>query len=133
MVYYCWQCYAEADAPSGSCRRCGGRVEAPAQATYVERLLWALDHPLAERQMIAAKVLGRRRERAAVEPLRAIALTAPDPYLAAQALESLIEIEGRETLREMLLELSSSAPAQVRKVARAHSQGGGRGGRGDYR
>jgi hypothetical protein len=67
--------------------------------------------------MIAAEVLGRRRERSSIVPLRSLVMTSTDPYLAAQALESLVEIEGAEVLHDFLLELSTSAAVQVRNVA----------------
>jgi hypothetical protein len=69
--------------------------------------------------MIAAEVLGRRRERSAVPSLRSLAIGFSDPYLAAQALESLVEIEGADASRDLLLELASSGPVQVRRVARS--------------
>lgn len=51
--------------------------------------------------MTAAQVLGERREIRAVEPLTALVHDA-DPYLAAQALQSLVLIVGADELRNRL-------------------------------
>jgi hypothetical protein len=117
MTYYCWRCYGENDRARGVCPHCGGEIEAPSGTQYVDRLLWAFRHPLPERRMIAAQVLGRRREHRATEELRRPAVTTDDPYLAAQALESLIAIEGAENLVELLTDRAEQGPVAVRRVA----------------
>lgn len=58
LTYYCWSCYRPAQVASGPCERCGGPSEAPPDADYADLLVWALDHPLAERRLLAARVLG---------------------------------------------------------------------------
>ncbi len=70
--------------------------------------------------MIAAQVLGQRREPAAEEPLRAL-VRDRDPFLAAQALHSLIAIVGVAALTGEVLEplARSGAPAVNRVALRA--------------
>jgi HEAT repeat protein len=116
MMCYCWHCYAENDRSSGPCEQFGRPVESPCETTYVEQLVWALRHPLPGRQMMAAQILGDRRERAAVEPLRELVDTG-DPYLAAQALRSLVAIVGPEPERPLLEQLARSGPPAVAGVA----------------
>jgi hypothetical protein len=117
LTYYCWQCYGENPRCGGICTKCGGRIEAPAGTPYVDLLLWALGHPLAERQMTAARVLGELREPRASAALRELAIGARDPYLAAQALESLIAIEGPDSLVALLCDRVVKGPIPVRRVA----------------
>jgi len=119
MVHYCWHCYGANDAATGQCRHCGDPIEPPAGTTYADQLLWALAHPLVERRMVAARVLGERRERRAIPELRELALTQGDPYLAAAALHALVSIEGPQRLRELLERLAAKGPPQVREAASA--------------
>lgn len=117
MTHYCWRCYAANERPRGRCVQCGEEIAAPSKADYVDLLIWALQHPLPDRRMLAAQVLGRRREPRAREPLRKLALTTTDPYLAAQALDALVAIDGAEAHRKLLERLLVTGPAVVRRVA----------------
>jgi HEAT repeats len=114
--HYCWHCYAQNPAATGWCVRCGNRIEAPAEISYADRLIWALHHPLPGRQMMAAQILGERRERSAVLPLRELVNHA-DPSLAAQALQSLVLIVGVDGARDLLEPLAASGPPAVANVA----------------
>lgn len=116
-THYCWRCYAANPEPAGRCRSCGGAVEQPATATWTDQLIWALGHPLPGRQMIAAQILGQRRELRAAAPLRALVGTA-DPFLAARALDSLVLIVGAAPLRDLLDELARTGSPVVSYVAR---------------
>jgi hypothetical protein len=53
-----------------------------------------------------------------VPALRAAVQIGKDIYLRAAALESLIAIEGAETLRPWLNEISRTGPVTMREVAR---------------
>ena len=118
LTYYCWHCYGKNRRASGRCEHCGEEIPAPAGASFEERLLWALGHPLAERRLAAVHALGTRRTEAASGPLREL-VSDPDPYLAAAALEALVRIDGPDRHRTLLEELRVSAPAPVRAVARS--------------
>ena len=115
-TYYCWHCYARNSEATSACRVCGESIESPPATSYTDQLIWALGHPLAGRQMIAAQILGQRRERAAERPLREL-VERGDPFLAAQALHSLVLIVGVDDLRDLLQALVGSAPPAVSRVA----------------
>jgi hypothetical protein len=117
LTYYCWRCYAVNGRPRGACVGCGGEIAAPAEADYVDRLLWSLRHPLPDRRMIAAHVLGRRRELRARQPLLELAVDQSDPYLAAQALSALVAIDGTAIHRKLLERLAVTGAAMVKRVA----------------
>ena len=116
-TYYCWHCYCPNSSPAGSCVECGRDIEQPPGTTWTDQLLWALGHPIPENQMMAAQILGERREIAAADPLRAL-VESCDPYLAAQALRSLVSIVGAAAIADDLLQpLADSGAPAVRRVA----------------
>ena len=116
-TYYCWRCYGANRVPVGACASCGRPIEKPPETSYVEQLIWALGHPLPGTQMIAAQVLGERGEPAAAGPLRALVQDAADPFLAAQALRSLVSIAGVDGTRDLLEPLAKSGAPAVQAVA----------------
>jgi len=117
LTYYCWQCYAANDSPRGPCAECGEEIAPPQGTDYVALLLWALDHPLAERQMVAARTLGHRREPRARPPLLRLVTGAGDPYLGAEAVRALVAIDGVEQHRQLLEKLARSGSVVVRRAA----------------
>ncbi|HEY7261641.1 MAG TPA: HEAT repeat domain-containing protein [Trebonia sp.] len=117
-VFWCFHCYAVNDHPRGPCAACGQPVESPGGLTWTNGLIWTLRHPDADRALLAARTLGRLRARESVPALRAAAETGPDVYLRAEALRSLIAIEGTELLRPWLEGLCRDAPFMVRDIAR---------------
>ncbi len=119
LTYYCWHCYAENADPTGACAQCGNEIGAPPGTDYVQMLLWSLGHPVGSQQMIAAQVLGQRREPQARSALRELALDRTDPYLAATALAALIEIDGPSAHRPLLAHLARAGAPVVRVVAEA--------------
>jgi hypothetical protein len=117
-TFYCWYCYSETSRPNGACAACGEEIEGPGDADYGDRLLWALRHPLLDRRLLSATMLGVRRETRAVEPLRALLSTENDPYLAAAALKSLVQIDGVDQCRDVLDHAIEAGPAPARRAAR---------------
>jgi hypothetical protein len=92
-------------------------VQFPEGLTYEDRLVWALHHPDGDRAMVAAQILGQRRAAVAAPALRAVATDGGDPYLAAEALRSLIAIEGSDQIRELLDEPAACDSFMVAGVA----------------
>lgn len=117
LTYYCWRCYGQNPHARGRCAHCGEESAPPEGVSFDERLLWALDHPLPERRLTAARTLGRRRLEAARPRLREL-VSDPDPYLAAAALEALVTIDGSEEHRALLDEARGGGSAPVRAAAR---------------
>ena len=117
-MFWCFHCYALNDYPSGPCSTCGEPVEAPASLSYIEGLIWALRHPDGDRALVAAQTLGRLRAHEAIPALREAVEAGSDIYIRAEALRSLLAIEGVESLRLWLDALSRDAPFNVRGIAR---------------
>lgn len=117
-MFWCFHCYALNDHPTGPCDKCGEPVEAPSGLSRAETLIWALDHPDGDRAVLAARTLGRLRARESVQALHETARVGKDIYLRAEALRSLVAIEGAEALRPWLEQLSIAGPSNVRAIAR---------------
>jgi HEAT repeat protein len=116
-TWYCWHCYAKQDRePSERCSQCGGSPRAPADATFSDKLLWALGHPLVERRVIAAAALGERQEPRALARLKAMAAD-PDPYLALAAVRALAYYPEEDVVVTMR-DVAEHGPAPARRVAR---------------
>jgi hypothetical protein len=115
---YCWGCYGLNEAARGRCRWCGQPIEEPPGTSFVDRLVWALHHPLHDRRILAAKALGERREAGARGALRTVIDEGDDPYLAAEALRSLLLIDGAAAHRDLVERLSGQGSVPVRAVAR---------------
>jgi hypothetical protein len=122
MNHYCWRCYAVNKKPRGTCVECGGEIAAPTGTSYAELLVWELGHPLPDRQMLAAQVLGKLRDARARVPLRELASESADPYLAAQALQALLAIDGAAVHRPLLEQLVRVGAVPVRAAAAAALQ-----------
>ena len=117
LTYYCFHCYGKNDRPAGPCAHCGRPIEAPSDASYADLLNWALHHPLPDVATRAAAILGQRREPSAVSVLQELACQDHDPFLAAQALRSLIAIQPSEVVRPLLERLAVAGSVPVRAVA----------------
>ncbi len=118
LTYFCWTCYQPGSGSAERCPHCGGPVHPAADVDYTARLVWALHHPLADRRLLAAQLLGQRGDHAAIEPLRRIVAEAPDPYTTAAALESLVALTGLESNRPLLAHLTARGSVPVRAAAR---------------
>lgn len=122
-MFWCFRCYALNDHPRGPCDACGEPVEAPAGLSRIDILIWALRHPDGDRAVLAAGTLGRLRAREGVPALHAAVEASGDIFLRAEALRSLIAIEGVEPLRSWLAKLARVPPVNVQDIARQALEG----------
>jgi hypothetical protein len=116
LTYHCFNCYGTNSTGSGLCRHCGREIAPPPEASYDDRLVWTLHHPDPDRAITAARILGDRGATSAAGALKEVVRDPPDPYLAVQALRSLIRIEGVGEIRDLLEEVAdadSFLPARV--------------------
>ncbi len=74
--------------------------------------------------MIAVQILGQRREPTAEQALRALVRDG-DPFLAAQALRSVVAIAGVHGARDLLEPLARSGAPAVQAVALQALRDGG--------
>lgn len=117
-VFWCFHCYGLNERPSGPCVHCGKPIGAPADISVEDQLVWSLGHPDSDRALLAARRLGVLRAVGAAPALWRVVEKGRDPYLAAEALRSLVLIEGSERVRSWLEPLAETAPLLVREAAR---------------
>jgi broad specificity phosphatase PhoE len=89
----------------------------PAGLSKADRLVWTLGHPDGDRAILAARALGRLGAHRAVPALRLVVETSADPYLAREALRSVLAIEGADTMHAWLVDLAGHAGFMVRQIA----------------
>lgn len=118
-MHWCFHCYGVNAQAQGACVHCGQWIEAPRGESFEQRLIWALEHPDGDRAILAARTLGVRRVREAIPGLRRLVTAGKDPYLAREALRSVIAIEGVDPLREWLLDVAAGESSMLSAVARA--------------
>jgi hypothetical protein len=114
MTWFCTECFEEINAPGQRCPSCGALVEDDLQS-YEDKLVRALNHRLPDRQVLAARILGRLRSRAAVPGLADLAVDDKDPYLAAEAARALALIEPDHPV---VRRLGASGPLLSRTAVR---------------
>jgi hypothetical protein len=121
VQWYCPDCFAEVVQQTGHCPRCGADLANPA-IDFEEQLIRALQHPLPDRRLLAAQVLGQRRARRAVPHLIGIVHQADDPYLVAEATVALARI-GEPAGLAVVDQMARQGPAVARAAARAALRG----------
>jgi hypothetical protein len=119
LIYYCWCCYGRNERGTGPCARCAGEIAAPPNTTLTRRLLWATRHPDPDVAIMATRRLAAVRATDAIPSLRSLITDPPDPYVAAEALRTLIELSGTEAEHAFLVRLAESGPALLRSLARS--------------
>ena len=117
MKFYCPKCWEINEWERKTCARCGAPLRGHEGETYVQKLIWALNHQEATTALRAATILGDLRapeaEGALVEVLGNPEM---DPYLRAAAARSLGSI-GDERTRRVLIEALEHGPLPVRLAA----------------
>ncbi len=115
MHWFCPDCFAEVDEGRRCCPRCGAALmDRPRD--YEAGLIRSLHHPLHDRRLLAAHILGVRRSRRAVPDLIE-AVELGDPYVAAEAVTALALIEDPTGL-EVVRRTAERGPAVARAAAR---------------
>lgn len=85
--------------------------------TYQDRLEWTLGHPDADRAALAARLLGRIGDLSVAPVLERVVEESNDPYLAAEALRSLLRLLGVRGCGSKLEAWARHGPLLVRRVA----------------
>lgn len=123
MTRLCAGCWQPLEAGGERCPRCGRPVAADDAASYEERLLGALEHPVPEVRMLAVQILGHRKSTKAVPALVTLLNDEhSDFYLQREALLALARIGSPEALQAV--RAAHSHPSRlVRDLARRLSVG----------
>lgn len=115
---YCGECFELFDAGQASCPHCGNPAAALSYRDYQQKLVHALEHPLADVRMRAIIALGLRGERSAADALVDCALRSPTDLIEGlEVVCSLSRILGAAGDIEPLHRLASSHPAHAIRAA----------------
>ena len=115
VQWYCPECFARVEQQTERCRHCGADLS-DATFDFEEQLIRALRHPLPDRRLLAAQVLGQRRAHRAVPGLIGIIRESDDPYLVAEATMALARI-GDPAGLAVVEEMARHGPAVARAAA----------------
>jgi HEAT repeat protein len=115
-TWFCATCWAALPSGTAPCPRCGAE-RALDREDYEQLLIRALKHPLHDRRLIAATVLGDRRSTIAVASLIEAMTQRADPYLGAEAARALAKIGDPAGLAAVRT-AAREASAIVREAAR---------------
>jgi hypothetical protein len=91
MTRFCPSCSAELPETASTCLQCAADLVGSGRDSEAA-LVGALRHPLHDRRLMAAQILGRRQAVAAVPALISVAKDSRDPYLAAETVRALVAI-----------------------------------------
>jgi hypothetical protein len=116
VTWFCPSCFAELPETAGTCLQCGADLVSSGR-DFEAALVGALRHPLHDRRLMAARILGRRRAVAAVPALISVADDSRDPYLAAEAVRALVAIGTPDGLA-IARYLASDGPVVAKAAAR---------------
>lgn len=117
MTYYCWRCYGRNAEPTGPCEHCGAEIAAPAHASEEDHLIWGIRHPDPDVAILSTRRLADHPGPATAAALRNAISSPPDPYVAAEALKSLLVVSSVDAERPLLQQLAGEGPAMLRSAA----------------
>ena len=123
MTYYCWTCYGRNDKDGGVCEHCGHEISPPVTASTAQRLEWAIRHPDPDVAILATRRLSVEGDETSLPFIRAVIANPPDPYVAAEALRSLLALSDIDTERGLVERLAETGPLLLRHIASAALDG----------
>lgn len=121
---YCGECFALFDTGVSRCPRCGKDASAVSGRDYQQKLMHALEHPLADVRMRAIVALGLRGGRDATEALLACARRTPtDVVEGLEIVRTLRAIFSDSRERGALAQLAEHHPAHAVRMAARRALG----------
>ena len=100
VSFFCPNCWASVAESTRVCPRCKiDIVQWKSQHDYADELIAALWHPIPTTPVIAAQILGDRREQKAVPALIRVLHETTDAYLAEAVVEALSKIDNVEAAK----------------------------------
>jgi HEAT repeat protein len=116
-TWFCPDCWQEVNPEERICPACGSDLGKHKRADYEAELIRALEHRMADRRLIASRVLGQIGGTRAVRALIKLVERGDDPYAAAEAVRALARIGGHQA-SEYLKKANAHPSAVVRHAAR---------------
>jgi len=113
--YYCPNCWKEINDKILTCPHCGHVLSQQQSFTYVEKLIHALRHPIPEKRMMAAQLLGDLRCKEALSVFAEILKKESDYYFIKEIILAIDKI-GSEDGIAILLSLREHSSSLVKKL-----------------
>jgi HEAT repeat protein len=121
-TFFCPKCWAQVAESASVCPQCGIEIaQWKSQHDYTDQLIVALRHPVPTTPVLAAQVLGERREAKAVPALLETLNNTSDAYLAAAsavALDKIGSAEAIDAVRAALHHRFARVRARAREALR---------------
>jgi len=114
--FFCPHCWKDTDGRAIVCPHCEYDISEYTKLSYEEKLINALRQPIRENRMMAIRLLGELRSKAALAPFAAILETEEDFYVITIIILALDKI-GNEESRNMIQRLKTHKSRLVRKAA----------------
>lgn len=122
ITYYCPNCWVELTSIENICPGCGYQLEAYADLTLEEKLVMALNHPVAENRMLAVQILGKLGSVLALPQFENIITDrSADVYLQREVIKALARIDDPKTVELLQKALHHRSPL-ISQLAREHLQ-----------
>ncbi len=122
ITYYCPNCWVELSSLENICPRCGYQLEAYANLTLEEKLVMALNHPVAENRMLAVQILGELGSVLALPQFEKIITDrSADVYLQREVINALARIDDPKSVKLLKKALLHRSPL-ISELAREHLQ-----------
>lgn len=86
LTYYCPKCWEIVNKDQRVCPNCGYELDDFTHYDYDDKLIAALHHPVSERKMMAAQVLGIRQCKRALPEFKKILASDEDNYFFLRAI-----------------------------------------------
>ena len=100
ISFFCPNCWSNIAESAKVCPDCKIDIaQWISQHDYADQLIIALRHPIPTTPVLAAQILGERREKKAVPALIEVMNETPDAYLAEAAVEALRKIDNAEAIK----------------------------------
>lgn len=112
ITYYCPHCWLEIRKNIEKCPSCDYVISQFSDLEFEEKLMTALHHPIFERRIIAAQVLGNRKSQKALgEFLKIIQSDENDYYFLKAILTAAAKIS--HPLRDQILQIASNHSSEL--------------------
>jgi HEAT repeat protein len=106
ITHYCPACWHEISGAEERCPDCGFELAQDQAASFEEKLLRSLEHPVPEKRYLAIQILGKLGSQAALPGLERLLETEVNAiYALRETLEALSKIQGPRS-RELLQQAS---------------------------
>jgi len=115
MKIYCPNCFYPNDVNAKCCDKCGGKIDWK-EESYKSKLISALRHKRADIIILSAKILSEYPCSETEEALLKLLKSSTDPYIQAEAIESLGAI-GKSKSLKILEDISNSDSVISKKKA----------------